>query len=80
MFRTAAIVAVAVLVALAIGNVVFGVVGGVVGLLLSLAWVLLKILIIGGLAYFIISLVSPDTARRIREAIGGAGSGTPPQA
>lgn len=80
MFRTAAIIAVAVLVAMSIGSVVLGVVGGIVGLLLSLAWVLLKILIIGGIAYFLISMVSPDTARRIREAIGGADGGTPPQA
>lgn len=79
MFRTAAIIAVAVLVAATIGKVVFGVVGGVVGLLLGLAWVLLKILLIAGVAYFIISLVSPDTAKRIREAIGGPGGGDHPE-
>ncbi len=79
MFRTAAVIGVAILVAMSVGNIVLGVAGGIIGLLLSLAWLVLKILIIGGIAYFVIAAISPDTARRIRESIGGGtgeGGGT----
>jgi hypothetical protein len=54
---------------------VFGVVGG----MLALAWVALKILLIVGLAYFILTLVSPDAAKRVREAIGGTGDDKDPE-
>ena len=45
--------------------------GGVLGLLLALAWVALKILIFVGVAYFVLSIISPDTARKVRERVGG---------
>jgi hypothetical protein len=52
-------------------KLVSGVVGGVLGLLLGLAWLALKILIFVGVAYFVLSIISPDTARRVRERVGG---------
>ena len=78
MFRTVAVVAVAVVIATVVGNVVLGVAGGVIGLLLSIAWFVLKLLLIAGIAYFVISMVSPDTAKRIREAVAG-GPDVPPE-
>lgn len=76
MFRTLGVVALAALVAIVVGKVVIGVAGGVVGLLLSIAWLIFKILVFVGIAYFVISLISPETARKIRGEAGG-GSGPP---
>jgi hypothetical protein len=46
---------------------VFGIFGWLVGLLIWLFFVALKIAIVGAIIYFIIRLVSPETARRLRE-------------
>ena len=46
---------------------VFGIFGGLVALVLWLLFVAVKIAIVGGLIYLIIRVVSPDTARRLRE-------------
>jgi hypothetical protein len=54
---------------------VFGMLGGVLGGLIALLiWAVvtaLKIALVGLVVYFIIKLVSPDTARRIRERWSG---------
>jgi hypothetical protein len=71
MLRTAAAIAAAVLVALVALRFVTGIVGGVLGALFALAWIALKILIFVGIAYFILTLISPDTARKVRERVGG---------
>jgi hypothetical protein len=47
---------------------IFGIFGGLVGILLFLA---LKIAIIGALIYLVVRIVSPDTARRLREKFNG---------
>jgi hypothetical protein len=46
---------------------VFGIFGGLVALMLWLLFLAVKIAIVGGLIYLIIRVVSPDTARRLRE-------------
>jgi hypothetical protein len=48
-------------------KLVFGILAGVFGLLWWLLWIALRIAVVGLLIYFVIRLVSPDTARRIRE-------------
>jgi hypothetical protein len=52
-------------------RLVTGVVGGLLGVLLTLAWFAAKILIFVGVAYFVLSIISPDTARKVRERVGG---------
>jgi len=45
---------------------------GLVGFLWGLAWVLLKLALVGLVIYWVLTLVSPSTARKVRELIGGA--------
>jgi hypothetical protein len=71
MLRTAVSIAIAVLIGACVLRIVGGVVGGVLGTLLALAWVGAKILIFVGVAYFVLSIISPDTARKVRERVGG---------
>jgi hypothetical protein len=71
MLRNGFAIAVAVVIGACALKLVSGVVGGVLGLLIALAWVALKILIFVGVAYFVLSIISPDTARKVRERVGG---------
>jgi hypothetical protein len=48
-------------------KVVFGIFGGLIGALIGLA---LKVALFGAIAYGVLSLVSPDTARRLRARWG----------
>ncbi len=50
-------------IALIVGSVVFGLLFGIAMLVLGIA---IKVLVVGGIAYLIIRLVSPDTAAMIR--------------
>ncbi|MGZ6141876.1 MAG: hypothetical protein ACXWLM_01000 [Myxococcales bacterium] len=50
-------------------KIVFGFAGGIVGLLLALCWLALKVLLVVGIVYWLISVFSPDTARKIREGM-----------
>ena len=45
---------------------------GLVGFIWGLAWVLLKLALVGLVIYWVLTLVSPSTARKVRELIGGA--------
>ena len=69
MFRTAATIGVVALVGLVAFRIAFGMVGGVISLLLGFAWLALKLLLVFGLVYLALTVVWPDAARRIREAI-----------
>ena len=44
---------------------------GVVGFALSLVWTLFWLAAIGFLVYLVLKVVSPDTARRVREKVAG---------
>ena len=70
MFRTAATIAVVAFVGFAIFKVVFGVMGGFIGLLFGLAFLVFKALVLAGIIYFVLSMVAPDTARKVRVAVG----------
>lgn len=44
---------------------------GVIGFVLSLVWTLFWLAAIGFLFYLVLKIVSPDTARRVREKVAG---------
>lgn len=71
MFRTAATLALVALVALVAIRIVAGVAGGILGMLLGIAWLLFKLLIAAAIVYFVLTIVAPDTARKVRERISG---------
>jgi hypothetical protein len=50
---------------------IFGIFGVVMGLFMALLVLAVKIAIVGLLIYFVIRIVSPDTARRLRERWSG---------
>jgi len=50
---------------------VFSVFGGLIGLTFVLLGFAIKALIVGAVAYFAIRIVSPDTARKLREKWSG---------
>ena len=51
---------------------VFGILGGVLGLFIGLAFLAFKIICIGAVAYVCIAIVSPSSARRLRERFNGS--------
>ena len=53
---------------------VFNILGGLVGLALWLLVNAVKVALIGLVAYFIIRVFSPDTARKLRERFNGTRS------
>jgi len=50
---------------------IFGIFGFDVGLFMWLLFIAIKVAIVGLIIYFIIRIVSPDTARRLRERWSG---------
>ncbi len=56
---------------------VFKIFGGLIGLTFWLLGFAVKALIIGAIVYLVIRIVSPDTARRLRERWAGSGINRP---
>jgi hypothetical protein len=50
---------------------IFGIFGVLVGMFIGLFFLALKIALVGLAIYFVIRIVSPDTARRLRERWSG---------
>jgi predicted membrane metal-binding protein len=50
---------------------IFGIFGFAVGLFMWLLFIAIKVAVVGLIIYFIIRIVSPDTARRLRERWSG---------
>jgi hypothetical protein len=71
MIRTAASVAFIVLIAWVVVRIVFGFAGGLLALLLSLAWFALKVLLVVGLVYWLLTVFSPETAKKMRDTFRG---------
>jgi hypothetical protein len=69
--RTFATVGIVALVCWIAIKIVFGVAGGVIGLLLSLAWLVLKVLLVVGIVYWLLSVFSPETAKKMRDTFKG---------
>lgn len=53
-------------------KIVFGVMAGLFGLFFVLLGVAIKIALVGGAVYLAIRIVSPGTARRLREKFSGS--------
>jgi hypothetical protein len=53
-------------------SLVFGILGGLIGLLFALLGFAIKIAIVGAVVYFVIRIVSPETARRLRSKFSGS--------
>ena len=71
MLRTLFTVGIMALVGLFLLKFAFGILGGVLALFLGLVFVAVKILLIGAVAYVVLRIVAPGTARRLRERISG---------
>jgi uncharacterized membrane protein len=71
MIRTAAKLALVVVAAWVALRILFGFAGGLLGLLLSLAWFALKVLLVVGLVYWLLSVFSPETAKKMRDTFRG---------
>jgi hypothetical protein len=71
MFRTIFSVGILAILGLFALKFVFGIFGWLVALLLWLFFIALKIALVGAVIYLIIRVVSPDTARRLREKFNG---------
>jgi hypothetical protein len=69
MFRTVAVLAVVAVVGWITLKLVFGVAGGLIGLLISLAWLGLKITLVVGLIYWLLTVFSPETAQKLRDSV-----------
>jgi ABC-type proline/glycine betaine transport system permease subunit len=53
-------------------KLVFGILGGVFVIFFGLAYLAFKIVLIGAVAYVVIAIVSPRSAKRLRERFSGA--------
>jgi uncharacterized BrkB/YihY/UPF0761 family membrane protein len=71
MFRTIFSVGILAILGLFALKFVFGIFGWLVGFLLWLFFIALKIALVGAVIYLFIRIVSPDTARRLREKFNG---------
>ena len=71
MIRTVFSIAVVGLIAYIALKLVFGVAGGLLGLLITLAWFALKVALVVGLVYWLLTVFSPETARKMRDALRG---------
>jgi hypothetical protein len=78
MFRTIFSVGILAILGLFALKFVFGIFGWLVALLLWLFFIALKIALVGAVIYLIIRVVSPDTARRLREKFNGSRVGVRP--
>src|SRR6185369_968188 len=71
MIRTVASIAIVAVVAWLAIKIVFGFAGSLIGLLLSLAFFALKVALVVGLVYWLLTVFSPETARKMRDALRG---------
>ena len=74
MLRTLFTIGVMAILGLFVMKLVFGILGGVLGLFIGLAFLAFKIVVIGAVAYVVIAVVSPSSAKRLRERISGTPS------
>ncbi len=56
-----------------IGLVALKLLLGVIGFAFSLLWTLLSFAAVGFVCYLILKIISPDTARKVREKVAGDG-------
>lgn len=71
MFRTILMTGIMVMAGVFALGFVFRIFGGLIALTFMLLGFAIKALIVGGIVYLVIRLVSPETARRLRERWSG---------
>ena len=71
MIRTAATIAAVALIGWIAIRILFGFAGGVLGLLISLAVFVLKVALVVGLVYWLLTIFSPETAKKMRDTLRG---------
>ena len=64
-------IAIAIVAGILAMKLIFGFAGGLIGLLLSVAWLALKLLVFAGVAYWVLTLIAPELARKIRDRVQG---------
>ncbi len=69
--RNIGTIAVVLLVGFVVLKIVFGVTGGLIGILISLAWFAFKVLVVVGVVYWLLSVFSPETAKKMRDVVKG---------
>jgi hypothetical protein len=72
MLRTVFVIGAFVVLGFFVLGSVFSIFGVVIGLAITLLMFALKALIIGAVVYFVIRIVSPETARRLRDRFSGS--------
>jgi ABC-type proline/glycine betaine transport system permease subunit len=72
MLRTLFTIGVMAVLGLFVMKLVFGILGGVFVIFFGLAYLAFKIVLIGAVAYVVIAIVSPRSAKRLRERFSGA--------
>ncbi|MEX2180894.1 MAG: hypothetical protein WD771_02550 [Gemmatimonadaceae bacterium] len=72
MLRTIFTIGLIAFVGLFVLKLVFGILGGLFGLILTLLFMAVPVLIIGGLIYVVMLVFAPETARGVREKLGGS--------
>ena len=72
MLRTLFTIGVMAILGLFVMRLVFGILGGILGLFMGLAFLAFKIVLIGAVGYVVIAIVSPNSAKRLRERFSGA--------
>ncbi len=70
MLRTLFTVGIMAVVGLFVLQLAFGLFGVVLGLFFSIVGIALRLLVVGAIVYFVIRMVSPSTARELRERFG----------
>lgn len=75
MLRTLFMIGLMALVGLFVLKIFFGVFAGLLAVFFILAAFALKVLIVGAIAYFIVRIVSPGTARSLTDRFSGPSSG-----
>ncbi|MCU0635858.1 MAG: hypothetical protein MUE41_13365 [Gemmatimonadaceae bacterium] len=76
MLRTVFVIGLFTLAGLFALKLVFGILPAVLGLIFGIIWTAAKVALLGAGVYFVIRIVSPDTARRLRERWSGGSVST----
>jgi hypothetical protein len=71
MLRTLFLVGLMAILGLFVLKFAFGILGGLLGLFIVIAFFAVKILLVGAVAYIVLRIVAPGTARRLRERFSG---------
>ncbi|MBI2797268.1 MAG: hypothetical protein HYX65_11240 [Gemmatimonadetes bacterium] len=74
MLRTIFMVGIFALLGLFALKFVFGILGGLLGLFIGLLFLAAKIALVGGAVYLVVRVVSPSSAKRLREKFSGTSS------